>query len=47
MKINVDIKIIASTQNGGEYNERGVQRIMLHHLLPTSGIQACNMIASL
>jgi hypothetical protein len=31
--INVDINNIASTQNGGEYNERGVQRIILNNAL--------------
>jgi hypothetical protein len=33
MKINVDINIVASTQNSEEYNEIGVQRIILNHAL--------------
>jgi hypothetical protein len=41
MNTNVDINIVASTQNGGEYNERGVQRIVPKStLLTTSGIKA-------
>jgi hypothetical protein len=33
MKINVDINIVASTKNGGEYNETEVQRIIPNHTL--------------
>jgi hypothetical protein len=47
MKINVDINIVASTKNGGKYNERGVQRIIPNHALANVRNQACNLLASL